>query len=131
MDGNSMRLAAGFWAIILGAFAVTQATAADSPKRGGILTFLIPADAPPSFDGHRENSFATVHSVAPVYSVLIRANPENPASTTDFVCDRSRLMAARPTISRSARTSSFTTARRWPRRMWRRAGARSSSHPKG
>src|SRR6516165_1110215 len=45
------------------------------------------ADAPPSFDGHRESTYATVHSVAPFYSVLIRINPENPASTTDFVCD--------------------------------------------
>ncbi|MBV9019020.1 MAG: ABC transporter substrate-binding protein, partial [Alphaproteobacteria bacterium] len=63
------------------------AVAAETPRRGGILTFLIPADAPPSFDGHRENSFATVHSVAPFYSVLIRVNPENPSSTTDFVCD--------------------------------------------
>src|SRR5690242_1428025 len=62
-------------------------SAAETPKRGGVLTFLIPADAPPSFDGHRENSFATVHSVAPFYSNLIRANPENPSSTTDFVCD--------------------------------------------
>jgi len=34
------------------------ATAADTPKRGGILTYMIPADAPPSFDGHRENTFA-------------------------------------------------------------------------
>src|SRR5205085_9559432 len=64
-----------------------SAAASETPKQGGILTFLIPADAPPSFDGHRENSFATVHSVAPFYSVLIRVNPENPASTTEFVCD--------------------------------------------
>src|SRR5436305_5651312 len=63
------------------------ASAADTPKRGGTLTFMIPADAPPSFDGHRENTFATIHAVAPFYSVLIRVNPENPASTTDFVCD--------------------------------------------
>ena len=27
------------------------------------------------------------HAVAPFYSVLVRVNPENPASTTDFVCD--------------------------------------------
>ena len=61
--------------------------AAETPKRGGSLTYMIPADAPPSFDGHRENTFATIHAVAPFYSVLIRVNPENPASTTDFVCD--------------------------------------------
>ena len=54
------------------------AFADDTPKRGGILTFMIPADSPPSFDGHRENTFATVHAVAPFYSVLIRANPEDP-----------------------------------------------------
>src|SRR5437588_6733132 len=61
--------------------------AAETPKRGGALTYMIPADAPPSFDGHREATFATVHAAAPFYSVLIRVNPENPASTTDFVCD--------------------------------------------
>ena len=63
------------------------AFAAEEPKRGGTLTYLIPADAPPSFDGHRETTYATVHSVSPFYSVLIRINPENPSSTTDFVCD--------------------------------------------
>src|SRR3954465_1428590 len=61
--------------------------AAETPKRGGTLTFMFPADSPPSFDGHRENTFATIHSVAPFYSLLIRANPENPADTTAFACD--------------------------------------------
>jgi peptide/nickel transport system substrate-binding protein len=63
------------------------AVADDVPKRGGTLTYMIPADAPPSFDGHREETYATVHATAPFYSVLIRINPENPASSTDFVCD--------------------------------------------
>src|SRR5882762_5632303 len=63
------------------------AAADEAPKRGGTLTYLIPADAPPSFDGHRESTYATVHSVSPFYSVLIRINPLNPASTDDFVCD--------------------------------------------
>jgi len=58
-----------------------------APKRGGTLTFMIPADAPPSFDGHREGTFAMLHVTAPFYSVLIRINPDNPSSTTDFVCD--------------------------------------------
>jgi hypothetical protein len=48
---------------------------------------MIPADAPPSLDGHRETTYATVHSAAPFYSTLIRINPEHPSSTTDFVCD--------------------------------------------
>jgi peptide/nickel transport system substrate-binding protein len=77
-------LAAGA-AIILSL--IWPAWADDTPKHGGTLTFMIPADTPPSFDGHRENTFATIHAVAPFYSVLIRANPENPADTTQFVCD--------------------------------------------
>src|SRR5712692_11169258 len=68
-------------------WSTSPAVTAETPKRGGTLTYMIPADAPPSFDGHREGTFATVHAVAPFYSVLIRVNPQNPASTTDFVCD--------------------------------------------
>src|SRR5215469_45740 len=79
-------------------------SSADQPKRGGTLTFMIPADAPPSFDGHRENSFATVHAAAPFYSVLIRVNPENPSSTTDFVCD---LCTEMPTLTEGGRTYTF------------------------
>jgi hypothetical protein len=67
--------------------AAAPAMADEAPKFGGILTFMIPADAPPSFDAHREGTFATVHSAAPFYSVLIRVDPDNPSSTTDFVCD--------------------------------------------
>ncbi|MBV9827762.1 MAG: ABC transporter substrate-binding protein [Alphaproteobacteria bacterium] len=62
------------------------ATADETPKRGGTLTFVIPADAPPSFDGHREQTFATVQAFAPFYSLLIRVDPANPGSG-QFVCD--------------------------------------------
>src|SRR5215468_9824201 len=74
---------------ILGAVLVlgAAADAAETPKRGGILTYMIPADAGPSLDGHRETSFAVLHATAPFYSVLIRVNPDNPSSTTDFQCD--------------------------------------------
>ena len=84
-----MAWALRFWAIGVALLAIsTPAIAADpAPKRGGTLTYMIPADAPPSFDGHREGTFAMVHATAPFYSVLIRINPENPSSTTDFVCD--------------------------------------------
>src|SRR4051812_12341226 len=79
-----LRLAAG---MAVAALLVLPAIAAGIPKRGGTLTFTIPADAPPSLDGHREGTFATLHATAPFYSVLIRINPENPSSTSDFVCD--------------------------------------------
>src|SRR5437660_11590154 len=73
---------------ILAALALAApGSAEETPKRGGTLTYMIPAEAPPSFGGPREATFATVHAVAPFYSVLIRVNPQNPASTTDFVCD--------------------------------------------
>jgi peptide/nickel transport system substrate-binding protein len=80
------------------------ASAEEVPKRGGTLTYMIPADAPPSFDGHREATFATVHAVAPFYSVLIRANPENPASTAEFVCD---VCTEIPEPSEAGRTYAF------------------------
>ena len=69
------------------ALAGPAAAADEEPKRGGTLTYMIPADGPPSFDGHREATYATVHSAAPYYSVLIRVNPDNPGSANDFVCD--------------------------------------------
>jgi peptide/nickel transport system substrate-binding protein len=80
----------GRWAgitLMVAVLATLPAAADEEPKYGGTLTYMIPADAPPSFDGHRESTYATVHSVAPFYSVLIRINPENPSSSTDFVCD--------------------------------------------
>ena len=104
--GNAMKLAVALLAtVMVGGSMALPAAAAEIPKHGGILTFLIPADAPPSFDGHRENSFATVHSVAPFYSVLIRVNPENPTSTTDFVCD---LCTEMPRPTDEDKTYSFT-----------------------
>ena len=101
-------------AALLGAAPITAMTG-ETPKTGGFLTYAIPADAPPSFDAHREGTFATVHSAAPFYSVLIRVDPNNPSSTTDFVCD---LCAAVPqptdsgTPLRFVTVSSSTTARR-------------------
>src|SRR2546422_7609391 len=85
MEARSAALAASLGALLI--TAPLGAPAAETPKYGGILTFMIAADAPPSFDAHREGTFATVHSVAPFYSVLIRINPDNPGSATDFVCD--------------------------------------------
>jgi peptide/nickel transport system substrate-binding protein len=92
-------------AAMLGAAALAApAAAGETPKYGGSLIFMIPADAPPSFDAHREGTFATVHSAAPFYSVLIRVDPNNPSSTTDFVCD---LCAAMPQPTDGGKTYTF------------------------
>jgi len=80
------------------------ALAQETPKNGGLLTYVIPADAPPSFDAHRETTFATIQSAAPFYSVLIRVDPNNPSSTTDFVCD---LCTAMPQPTDGGRTYTF------------------------
>jgi peptide/nickel transport system substrate-binding protein len=88
-EENSVQFAYGI--LLAAALAISAASAPaiadETPKRGGTLTFMVPADAPPSFDGHREATYAMIHVTAPFYSVLLRINPENPSSTTDFVCD--------------------------------------------
>jgi peptide/nickel transport system substrate-binding protein len=99
---NSTTLAAGLAALLLGAAAA--ASTDDSRKYGGTLTYMIPADAPPSFDAHRETTYATIHSAAPFYSLLIKVNPENPSSTTDFVCD---LCTEMPRPTNDGRTYTF------------------------
>jgi peptide/nickel transport system substrate-binding protein len=80
------------------------AAAEEAPKHGGILTYVIPADAPPSFDGHREATYATIHSAAPFYSVLVHVNPMNPGSPSDIVCD---LCTAMPKPTDAGKTWTF------------------------
>jgi peptide/nickel transport system substrate-binding protein len=105
-----MRRHIGWWATglalaIAAAGPVPAAENEEAPKHGGILSYVIPADAPPSFDGHRESTFATVQSAAPFYSVLIKVNPNDMASATDFACD---LCTQIPKPSDDGRTWTFT-----------------------
>ncbi|MBI3024164.1 MAG: ABC transporter substrate-binding protein [Candidatus Tectomicrobia bacterium] len=86
MKHFSMRTALVFGLAAALALAGFSATADAAPKKGGILKYIIPAE-PPSYDGHRETTFGLIHPIAPFYSLLIRVNPDNPASPTDFVCD--------------------------------------------
>ncbi len=62
------------------------AVAAEKPVKGGTLSFVVGSKIP-SYDGHQETTFGMIHPIRPFYSLLIRINPENPQSTTDFVCD--------------------------------------------
>jgi peptide/nickel transport system substrate-binding protein len=88
IQGRIVKLKPAAVAAFIGVMAsVTFAAADEEPKSGGTLTYMIPADAPPSFDAHREETYATIHSAAPFYSVLIRANPDDPGKTDDVVCD--------------------------------------------
>jgi peptide/nickel transport system substrate-binding protein len=82
-----MRQIARALALVAGALLVPAASAADQPVRGGELTFVVPASGFPSMDAHRETTYAVIHPLRPFYSLLIMANPDNPADPTDFVGD--------------------------------------------
>jgi peptide/nickel transport system substrate-binding protein len=98
-------------ALVAGLFAAPT-LADEEPKRGGTLTYVIAADAPPSFDAHREATFATLYSAAPFYSVLMRVNPDNPGSPIDFVCDLCTEMP-RPTDDGKTYTFKIRDSVRW------------------
>jgi len=51
----------------------------------------------PSYDLHKETTFGVIHHIAPFYSLLIRINPDNPQSATDFVCDLCEGSVPKPT----------------------------------
>src|ERR1700757_3005869 len=103
--GATVKLKTAVVAAFIGGIASAPFAAADEePKYGGTLTYMIPADAPPSFDAHREETYATIHSAAPFYSVLIRADPYDPSKTDDLVCD---LCTAIPKPTDDGKTYAF------------------------
>jgi peptide/nickel transport system substrate-binding protein len=74
----------GQWALVVLALGVLGLTtlvpsiwAQDKPRSGGELIFAVPSE-PPSYDGHREETFGLIHPVAPFYSLLLRVDPEDP-----------------------------------------------------
>jgi len=84
--------------IILGAGLRPEATAQDKPRYGGELVFVVPAE-PPSYDGHREDTFALIHPTAPHYNTLLRVDPTE-RSGTKIIGD----LAESWTISKDGRT---------------------------
>ncbi len=79
-----MRFSLQFRLILFGA-AITMvaflaprlcAAQAAAPRAGGELVFAV-GGTPPSFDGHRETTFAMLHPIAPHYSTLLRFDPQN------------------------------------------------------
>jgi ABC-type transport system substrate-binding protein len=74
------RAAAGLIIALLAGALARVATAQETPRYGGELVFVVPAE-PPSFDAHREESFALIHPAAPHYSTLLRVDPDDPSGT--------------------------------------------------
>jgi peptide/nickel transport system substrate-binding protein len=58
----------------------SPAIAPATPRAGGELTFLVPAE-PPSYDAHREETFALIHPAAPHYNTLLRIDPVDRTGT--------------------------------------------------
>ncbi|HEV8437663.1 MAG TPA: ABC transporter substrate-binding protein [Methylomirabilota bacterium] len=56
------------------------AAAQETPRSGGELVFVVPAE-PPSYDAHREETFAVVHPAAPHYNTLLRVDPTDRTGT--------------------------------------------------
>src|SRR5918912_847743 len=52
------------------------ALAQGQPRSGGELLFAVPSE-PPSYDGHREETFGLIHPIAPFYNLLLRVDPED------------------------------------------------------
>ena len=77
----SLAVGAG---LVLGS--VVGAGTAHAVKKGGVLNFVVGSKIP-SYDLHRETTFGVIHPIRPFYSLLIRVNPDNPSSPTDFICD--------------------------------------------
>ncbi len=64
--------------VALGVPCAPAAGAAETPRPGGTLAFAVGAE-PASFDAHREDSFATIHPLAPHYSLLVKVNQDKPS----------------------------------------------------
>jgi peptide/nickel transport system substrate-binding protein len=58
--------------------AATLPVLAQEPKKGGTLVYAVLGDAP-TIDCHAATSFATLHYVAPHYSLLVKVDPDQPS----------------------------------------------------
>ena len=60
--------------------AKVPAVAPGQPRAGGELIFVVPSE-PPSYDAHREETFALIHPAAPHYNTLLRIDPLDPTGS--------------------------------------------------
>src|SRR4030095_905367 len=81
-----MILSARSWLVTLTSLTMLMTLAAapglaqDKPRQRGELIFVVPAE-PPGFDGHREETFAMLHPIAPHYNTLVRTDPTDKTGT--------------------------------------------------
>src|SRR5438876_6740919 len=77
---NTRVLAALSAILLAGGTLAGPASAQERPRYGGELIFLVPSE-PPSYDGHREGTFGTIHPLAPLYNTLLRIDPTDRTGT--------------------------------------------------
>src|SRR5882724_3404333 len=103
--GRGIRASWIAFASFLAMAGALPAVAQEAPRQGGELVFVVPAE-PPSYDAHREETFAIVHPAAPHYSTLLRVDPFDRGGTR-IVGDLAESWSA----SRDGRTYTFTLRR--------------------
>ncbi|MBI3636958.1 MAG: ABC transporter substrate-binding protein, partial [Candidatus Rokubacteria bacterium] len=81
------------------------ARAQETPRSGGELVFIVPAE-PPSYDAHREETFALMHPAAPHYSTLLTVDPFD-RTATKITGD----LAESWTVARDGKTYTFKLRR--------------------
>jgi len=69
-------------ALVVGAVLVLPAHV-QAQRSGGELIFPVPSE-PPSYDGHREETFGLIHPIAPFYNTLLRVDPNDPSGTKPY-----------------------------------------------
>src|SRR6266545_1186971 len=99
------RISLPFAALLVAVGLVTAVGAQDKPRSGGELVFVVPAE-PPTYDGHREGTFALVHPAAPHYNTLLRVDPTD-RTATRIVGD----LAQSWSVARDGKTYTFTLRR--------------------
>src|SRR5882762_7623062 len=91
--------------LLAGGTPAGPASAQERPRYGGELIFLVPSE-PPSYDGHREETFGAVHPLAPHYNTLLRVDP-NDRTGTKLVND----LAESWSMAKDSRTYTFKLRR--------------------
>jgi peptide/nickel transport system substrate-binding protein len=77
-----MKRLASLLAVAASAVLVLPATV-QAQKSGGELIFPVPSE-PPSYDGHREETFGLIHPLAPFYNTLLRVDPNDKGGTKPY-----------------------------------------------
>src|SRR6187399_3379032 len=96
-----MKRLARLLALGASAFLALSAAYAQTPRSGGELVFPVPSE-PPSYDGHREETFGLIHPIAPFYNTLLRVDPDDKSGTKPYPS-----LAESWTVSADGKTYTF------------------------